>query len=41
MSIAFAGVGRPIKLSDCRVSVLNFASLNAEKTGIKKAIKFK
>ena len=41
MRIAFAGVGKPIKLSAWRVSVLNLASLSAEKTDIKKAIKFK
>lgn len=39
MRIAFAGVGRPIKLSACRVSTLNFASRNAENTGIAKAMK--
>ena len=35
---AFAGVGRPIKESDCRVSILNFASLNAEHAAMVKAI---
>jgi hypothetical protein len=33
----FAGVGRPIKFSDCLVSILNFASLNPENTAIRKA----
>ena len=33
-TIAFAGVGRPIKESDCRVSILNFARRKAEKTVI-------
>lgn len=32
--IAFAGVGSPKKSTDCRVSLLNFANRQAEKTGI-------
>lgn len=36
---ALAGVGKPIKLWVCRVSVLNLASLKAENMAIKKAIK--
>ena len=36
--IAFAGVGNPIKFTDCLVSTLNLASLNPEKTGISMAI---
>src|SRR5579862_4193882 len=41
MNIALAGVGNPIKFSAWRVSLLNFASLSAEKTDIRKAMKFK
>lgn len=37
INMAFAGVGKPIKFSDCRVSILNLASLNAEKTAIRNA----
>ena len=33
----FAGVGNPIKFSDCRVSILNLARRKAENTAIKKA----
>ena len=36
---ALAGVGRPIKLSVCRSSILNFASLYAEPKVIIKPIK--
>lgn len=36
--IALAGVGSPIKLDDCLVSTLNFASLNAENSTITKGI---
>ena len=39
INMAFAGVGNPIKLSVCLVSILNFASRNAENTGIRNAIK--
>jgi hypothetical protein len=38
MKMAFAGVGNPIKEDVCRVSILNLANLNAEKTGIRKAM---
>ena len=34
-----AGVGRPIKESDCLVSKLNLANLNKANTGISKAKK--
>src|SRR5690606_9997375 len=37
ISKPFAGVGTPIKRSDCRVSILNFASLMADWVAIKKA----
>jgi hypothetical protein len=36
--IALAGVGKPLKLSDCRVSTLNFANLKAENIGTKNGI---
>src|ERR1035437_3494902 len=35
---AFAGVGKPIKDSACRESMLNFANRRAEKTGINKDV---
>lgn len=35
--IVLAGVGTPMKDSDCLVSMLNFANLNIEKNGISKA----
>ncbi len=38
MNNALAGVGKPIKLSACLVSTLNFASRSAENIAIKKAI---
>lgn len=38
INMALAGVGTPIKDSDCRVSILNLANRMAEKTGINKAI---
>ena len=37
IKIAFAGVGKPIKDSDWRISLLNFANRIAEKTTIEKA----
>jgi len=37
-NIAFAGVGTPINVSVCRVSTLNLANRNAEKTAIINAI---
>lgn len=36
--IALAGVGTPRKLSDCRVSTLNFANRKAEKIGTNNGI---
>ena len=38
ITIANAGVGKPIKEVVCLVSILNFAKRIAEKIGIKKAI---
>ena len=38
IKMAFAGVGKPIKLVVCRVSMLNFASRKAEKTVTKNGI---
>ena len=35
---AFAGVGKPMKFFDCRVSILNLARRNAENAGIITAI---
>jgi hypothetical protein len=37
MNKAFAGVGTPMNLSDCRRSMLNLASLRAENIPIRKA----
>jgi hypothetical protein len=39
--IAFAGVGKPIKIALCRSSMLNFANRNAEKTAMRNAEKLK
>ena len=39
INIAFAGVGKPIKLVVCLSSILNFAKRNAENKGIKNATK--
>jgi len=41
ISIALAGVGKPIKFSDCRESILKFANLNAEAIAIRKAEKLR
>src|ERR1700712_3167209 len=38
--IAWGGVGKPIKLSAWRVSLLNLASLSMENTAIRNAAKF-
>ncbi len=36
---AFAGVGKPINVDDCLVSILNFANRNMASTGKRKAAK--